>query len=207
MVISGHTHQPYVCNVPDPEGQQRLVTSASSFGRLFTETDLKYDTRTDDIVRASVKGSNMVVTRDVAKAADETRLINRYKTLVAPIAGKVLGKITTDITRTQNAAGESTLGDLIADAQVKDASVVTGGKTPVVAFMNPGGIRADLTYAGRCGGRRCRDLRGGVHGPAVQQLPRLDGPQGLATSTPCCASSGPRPTAARPARRCRSPRA
>ena len=84
MVISGHTHQPYVCNVPDPKGQQRLVTSASSFGRLFTETDLKYDTRTDDIVRASVKGTNMVVTRDVAKAADETQLINRYKTLVAP---------------------------------------------------------------------------------------------------------------------------
>jgi len=148
MVVSGHTHQPYVCNVPDPRGQQRLVTSASSFGRLFTETDLKYDTRTDDIVRASVKGSNMVVTRDVAKAADETELINRYKTLVAPIAGKVLGRITTDITRTQNAAGESTLGDLIADAQVKDASVVTGGKTPVVAFMNPGGIRSDLTYKG-----------------------------------------------------------
>ena len=148
MVISGHTHQPYVCNVPDPRGQQRLVTSASSFGRLFTETDLKYDTRTDDIVRASVKGTNMVVSRDVAKASDETQLINRYKTLVAPIAGKVLGQISTDITRAQNAAGESTLGDLIADAQVKDASVVTGGKTPVVAFMNPGGIRSDLTYKG-----------------------------------------------------------
>ena len=148
MVISGHTHQPYVCNVPDPKGQQRLVTSASSFGRLFTETDLRYDTRTDDIVRASVRGTNMVVTRDVPKAADETELIQRYKTLVAPIAGKVLGRISTDITRTQDAAGESTLGDLIADAQVKDASVVTGGRSPVVAFMNPGGIRADLTYQG-----------------------------------------------------------
>ena len=56
MVISGHTHQPYVCNVPDPKGQPRLVTSASSFGRLFTETDLTYDRRTSDIVRASVKG-------------------------------------------------------------------------------------------------------------------------------------------------------
>ena len=65
MIISGHTHQPYVCNVPDPKGQQRLVTSASSFGRLFTETNLKYDRRTQDIVRASVKGTNMIVTRDV----------------------------------------------------------------------------------------------------------------------------------------------
>jgi 5'-nucleotidase len=147
MVISGHTHQPYVCNVPDPAGNDRLVTSASSFGRLYTETTLEYDRRTSDIVRSSVDGSNMVVTRDVPRAADLTRLINTYKELVAPIAGKELGSITTDVTRTANDAGESQLGDLIADAQVNDPSVVTNGKTPVVAFMNPGGIRADLTYA------------------------------------------------------------
>ena len=147
MIVSGHTHQPYVCNVPDPAGQQRLVSSASSFGRLFTETNLTYDRRTQDIVRASVKGNNMVVSRDVAKAADETKLIDTYKTLIAPIANKVLGNITTDITRAASPAGESPLGDLIADAQVNDPSVVTGGKTPVVAFMNPGGIRADLSFA------------------------------------------------------------
>jgi len=147
MVVSGHTHQPYVCEVPDPSGQQRLVTSASSFGRLFTETNLTFDRRTQDIVRASVKGTNMVVSRDVAKAADETKLINTYKTLIAPIANKVLGNITADLLAKQNAAGESPLGDLIADAQVNDPSVVTGAKTPVVAFMNPGGIRADLTFA------------------------------------------------------------
>ncbi|MEO6142787.1 MAG: bifunctional metallophosphatase/5'-nucleotidase, partial [Dermatophilaceae bacterium] len=147
MVISGHTHQPYICNVPDPKGQQRLVTSASSFGRLFTETNLRFDMRTQDIVRASVKGTNMIVTRDVAKAADETSLINTYKTLIAPIANKVLGTITADITRVQSPAGESALGDLIADAQVNDPSVVVGEVKPVVAFMNPGGIRADLTFA------------------------------------------------------------
>jgi 5'-nucleotidase len=144
MIISGHT-QPYVCSVPDPKGQQRLVTSASSFGRLFTETNLTFDRRTQDLVRASVKGTNMIVTRDVPKAADESAIINTYKPLVAPIANKVLGTITADLTR--SALGESTLGDLIADAQVNDPSVITGGKKPVVAFMNPGGIRADLTYA------------------------------------------------------------
>ena len=133
--------------MPDPAGQQRLVTSASSFGRLFTETNLTFDRRTQDIVRASVQGTNMVVSRDVAKAADETQLINTYKTLIAPIANKELGTITTDITRTASPGGESALGDLIADAQVKDPSVVTGGKVPVVAFMNPGGIRTDLTFA------------------------------------------------------------
>ena len=147
MIISGHTHQPYVCNVPDPKGQQRLVTSASSFGRLFTETNLTFDRRTQDIVRASVKGNNMIVTRDVPKATDETKIIDTYKTLIAPIANKKLGNITADITRTQSPAGESTLGDLIADAQVNDPTVVTGGQKPVVAFMNPGGIRGDLTFA------------------------------------------------------------
>jgi 5'-nucleotidase len=147
MIVSGHTHAPYVCNVPDPKGQRRMVTSAASFGRLFTETNLAFDRRTQDIVRSSVKSKNVIVTRDVPKAADLSSLLATYKTLVVPIANKELGTITTDLTRTQSAAGESTLGDLIADAQVNDPSVVTGGKTPVAAFMNPGGIRADLTFA------------------------------------------------------------
>ena len=62
----------------------------------------------------------------------------------------MLGSISEDIGRSgsnANAGGEQELGDLIADAQLADPSVVTGGQTPVIAFMNPGGIRADLTYA------------------------------------------------------------
>ncbi len=147
LVVSGHTHQPYVCDVKGPKNNDRLVTSASSFGRLFTETNLTYDRRTRDIVRASVTGSNLQVTRDVTPDPDEMSLIALYKSLVTPIASKVVGQVTADVTRTPNDAGETPLGDLIADAQLADGSVVTGGQTPVIAFMNPGGIRADLTYA------------------------------------------------------------
>ena len=147
MVVSGHTHQPYVCKVKDPDRRWRLLTSASSFGRLFTETNLVYDKRTRDIVRGSVNGSNLQVSRDVPKDAAQSALVAEYTKLVAPIADKVLGTITADVTEDQNAAGESALGDLIADAQLADPSVVTGGQLPVVAFMNPGGIRADLSYA------------------------------------------------------------
>ncbi len=149
MIISGHTHQPYVCNIPDPDGRPRLVTSASSFGRLFTETDLKYDRRTKDIVRSSVKGTNVIVSRDVPKDPAETSLINQYQGFVKPIASRVIGHINQDVLRDgagRNAGGESQLGDLIADAQLADPSVITGGEKPVIAFMNPGGIRADLTY-------------------------------------------------------------
>jgi 5'-nucleotidase len=148
MVISGHTHQPYVCDIPDPDGNDRLVTSASSFGRLFTDTEMKYDRRTHDIVRSSVVSNNELVTRDVTPDQGESALIDAYKQLVTPIASAEIGQITADITKTQNAAGESQLGDLIADAQLADPSTVPpGGETPVIAFMNPGGIRADLTYS------------------------------------------------------------
>ncbi|MGA8980433.1 MAG: bifunctional metallophosphatase/5'-nucleotidase [Pedococcus sp.] len=152
MVVSGHTHAPYVCDIKDPAGQQRLVTSASSFGRLVTDTSFKYDRRTQDIVRPSVTSTNVLVDR-TTKAPELSELISRYQALVAPIAGRVLGSITTDVGRSNtenpgsvNAGGESQLGDLIADAQLADPSVVTGGQTPQIAFMNPGGIRAPLNY-------------------------------------------------------------
>ena len=147
MIVSGHTHQPYVCDIPDPKGHDRLVTSASSFGRLYTDTELTYDRKKRDIVRSSVEGANMPVTRDQADP-EQTSLIAHYLELVKPIASKEIGQITGDVTKTPpvGGTGESQLGDLIADAQLADPSTVTNGKTPVIAFMNPGGIRADLTY-------------------------------------------------------------
>ena len=147
VVVSGHTHQPYVCKVKDPAGRPRLLTSASSFGRLFTDTELLYNRKTRDIVRGSVKGANLQVSRDdVTADAGQTALIKMYKDLVEPIASAVIGHVASDVTRTANPAGESQLGDLIADAQLADDSVVTGGQTPVIALMNPGGIRSDLTF-------------------------------------------------------------
>ncbi|HEX3004748.1 MAG TPA: metallophosphoesterase, partial [Angustibacter sp.] len=129
MVISGHTHQPYVCSQLDPEGEPRLITSASSFGRLFTETNLTYNLRSGDIQRSSVKGTNMVVTRDVVKDPQETSIINTYKTLVEPIANKVIGSIQGAVTlpKTSGSDPETSLGRLIADAQKSDASLTAGG--------------------------------------------------------------------------------
>ena len=147
MVVSGHTHQPYICNIKDPAGQDRLVTSASSFGRLFTDTELTYDRRTQDIVRAGVASSNVLVTRNVAKDPAQTKIIADYNSAIAPVASRVIGHISADVTRAGNPAGESALGDFIADAQLNDPSVVGGFAEPVIAFMNPGGIRADLTAA------------------------------------------------------------
>lgn len=144
-VISGHTHSAYNCSINDPAGKPRLVTSAASFGKLVTEVRLSIDNKTNDVDRLNTIANNRIVTQDVPKNRELTKLISKYQTLVAPIESKVIGHITTpSIVKTPDDSQESPLGNLIADAQLADPSTVTNGKTPVVAFMNPGGIRADL---------------------------------------------------------------
>ncbi|RRR99181.1 bifunctional metallophosphatase/5'-nucleotidase [Glycomyces terrestris] len=146
VIVSGHTHQEYVCSVDDPAGNPRLVTSASNYGRVFTEIDATYSKRTKDIVRSTVVGSNTVVTRDVAADEDQTAILEEYGPLAAEAGGRVVGHLAEDIKRGQTRAEEFPLGSLIADAQLwNTAGADTGGAE--IAFMNPGGVRADLLYA------------------------------------------------------------
>ncbi|CAL9495169.1 bifunctional metallophosphatase/5'-nucleotidase [Streptomyces sp. enrichment culture] len=141
-LVTGHTHAAYACTIPDPSGKPRTVTSAASFGRLYTDTTLTYDRRTGDIARTAVKSANHVVTRDVPKAPDMTRLIGTWNTLAAPIGNRPIGYISGDIVRDGT---ESPLGDLIADAQLEYARTLDPETD--LALMNPGGIRASLTHA------------------------------------------------------------
>ncbi|MFF9454759.1 bifunctional metallophosphatase/5'-nucleotidase [Streptomyces flaveolus] len=145
-LVTGHTHNAYVCTIPDPAGNPRMVTSAASFGRLYTDTTLTYDRATGDIARTAVKSANHVVTRDVPKAPDMTRLIDRWNTLAAPIGNRPIGYISGDINRDGT---ESPLGDLIADAQLAYGRSLDPETD--LALMNPGGIRAPLTYAAKAG--------------------------------------------------------
>ncbi|MEU7556714.1 bifunctional metallophosphatase/5'-nucleotidase [Streptomyces eurythermus] len=143
-LVTGHTHQAYVCTVPDPSGRPRMVTSASSFGRLYTDTTLTYDRRTGDIVRTAVNSANHVVTRDVPKAQDITDLIGKWNTLAAPIGNRPIGYISGDI---GNTGTESPMGDLVADAQLAYGRELDPRTS--LALMNPGGVRAGLTYAAK----------------------------------------------------------
>ena len=144
-MVTGHTHQAYVCTIPDPSGKPRLVTSASSFGKLYNDTTLTYDRRTKDIVRTAVDSANHVVSRDVPKAGDMTKLIQDWKDLAAPIANRPQGFIAADINGRGSTAYEKPLGDVIADAQLEGLAPADKGGAQI-AFMNPGGIRADLVY-------------------------------------------------------------
>ncbi|MFC9496946.1 bifunctional metallophosphatase/5'-nucleotidase [Streptomyces sp. NPDC056982] len=143
-LVTGHTHNAYVCTIPDPSGKPRMVTSASSYGKLYTDTTLTYDRRTKDIVRTSVKSANHVVSRTQPKAADMTALIGRWNKLAAPVANQPVGYISADIPGRGAASPEEPLGDLIADAQLAHARTLDP-KTSL-ALMNPGGVRSDLVY-------------------------------------------------------------
>ncbi|HUG63869.1 MAG TPA: bifunctional metallophosphatase/5'-nucleotidase [Gaiellaceae bacterium] len=139
VVVTGHTNWAVNCNIDG-----KVVTGAAAGGRLITDIDLTISRATKDVVVAKVE--NKIVTRDVPMANALSELVAKYKTIAAPIANRVIGQITADILRAANPAGESALGDVIADAQL-DATDDPGFGDAVVAFMNPGGIRADLTFA------------------------------------------------------------
>ncbi|WP_065753807.1 bifunctional metallophosphatase/5'-nucleotidase [Bradyrhizobium paxllaeri] len=137
VVVSGHTHRAYVCDIDG-----RLVTSGDKYGTLVTAIDMKLDPVTRDVVSARA-GNNIVHTATLAKDAQQTALLDAYDRLAAPIANRPAGSITATLSRAPNAAGESPLGDIIADAQLAATSTEAKGGA-VIAFTNPGGIRADV---------------------------------------------------------------
>lgn len=145
-ILTAHSHQAYICDVPDPQGKPRPVTQALALGRLITNLHFKYDPATKDVVRARTWARQQIVSRDVPADPQIQQIVSAYTAKVKPIADRGLGTISADVTRTPNAAGESQLGDLVADAHLSDPGVAAKG-APAVAFMNPGGIRADLPFA------------------------------------------------------------
>jgi 5'-nucleotidase len=158
VIISAHTHQEYVCFRPDG----KLVTQAGFYGRIATNIELMIDPANKKVIR---KDANNVATINEGGARDATgaliplpagytaqksdgatsALIQRYVDLTAPITGAVVGKISGKLDRRTSSAGESTLGDVIADAFLAASSDSSYGAKPAqIAFTNPGGVRADL---------------------------------------------------------------
>lgn len=148
LVVSGHTHKTYICRHAG-----RLITSAGSEGRFITDIDLTIDPATKDVTNAVAR--QFAAVNDTApnplpdryptmpKDSRLTPLVNLYNEQAAPFSQREVCKIAADITRTRNAAGESSMGDLVSDAQLAATRRPDKGGAQV-AFMNQGGMRADL---------------------------------------------------------------
>jgi 5'-nucleotidase len=93
-----------------------------------------------------------VFVRDPAKVDPAVKVIaDKYRTSVAPIANRVVGSITADVTNVvpPGGSGETAMGDVIADAQLAYTATSAGAQ---IALMNPGGVRASLIKANSAGG-------------------------------------------------------
>jgi 5'-nucleotidase len=140
LVIAGHVNDEFVCEVDG-----KWVTMADNNGRLYTDIDVTLDGRTREMTVVAI--DNVPTYQSAVEPDPElTALIDKYDELSAPLANAPIGTITADIPEFPlSPAGESSVGDVIADAQLAATSAPeTGGA--VVAFMNPGGIRTDAGF-------------------------------------------------------------
>jgi 5'-nucleotidase len=140
LVVSGHTHKAYNCRIDG-----RLVTSGDKYGTIVSEIDLVLDPKTGRVTEA--RAENLIVRTDrFNKDPAQTSLIAVYEQLSAPLAKRVIGKIAAPLTRDESPAGESAVGQVVADAQLA-ATRAAADAGAQIALMNPGGLRANLTAA------------------------------------------------------------
>lgn len=128
VLFTGHTHLAYNCTIDG-----KVVTQASSFGRLITDVTLRFH---DGTVDASA--INRVVTRTITADPAERKLVDFYAAQAAPLAARVIGRVALPLPKDPAPGGDSPLGDVVADSMLAAMPQAT------VAFMNPGGVRADL---------------------------------------------------------------
>lgn len=133
LIIAGHSHVKItgkINNIP--------VIEQYNAGTALGVSNLVYDRLNRNILSSNL---SVVTTWNAGKIPDSgiAALVQYYKDLIAPIVNQLIATTTGPILRAQNTAGESAMGNLIADAQRWKAGTQ-------LAFMNPGGIRADLTY-------------------------------------------------------------
>ena len=138
LVVSGHTHMAYACEVPAPGGSTRLLTSAGRYGNFVTEIALTVDPQTDRIL--SLSAVNRPVTQTAQEQVDIASLVRRYTEAAAPIAARVVGRIEGSLDRPEGDT-DSPLGNIIADAQLAATREPARGGARI-AFINSGGVRA-----------------------------------------------------------------
>ena len=131
VVVTGHTHETYVCDFADGP----LVTQALEYGKMFTEIDLEFAPATGEIVSRSAQ--NHFVTQTVTPDPAILALIEHYEALAGEALVEVVGTSEVAIPRTTRSA-ESAQGNLATDALIDQYAVD-------FAFQNSGGLRADLT--------------------------------------------------------------
>ncbi|HEY2256005.1 MAG TPA: 5'-nucleotidase C-terminal domain-containing protein, partial [Variovorax sp.] len=154
VVVSGHTHQAYVCT-----RNGKLLTQAGLYGSAVTDIDLTIQPGAGVTAKAA---RNRPVINDLnttgqlppgyailAKDPDVDAAVRRYVGASQAVRNQVVGTISADIQRAllpgfsgtvRDETAEGAMGDLMADVYL------AGGPRADIAFITPGGVRADLLH-------------------------------------------------------------
>jgi 5'-nucleotidase len=145
LIISAHSHQAYNCKLDVPGGQKRLVTQAGYYGRLVSDIRLSINRTTGDVDRkATYSATNVPVTREAADPRVQS-IVDYWNARSADARNVPVGFATAAIgsSASANRKAEQPIGNLVAQAQLEAMNQTQYGN-PVIAFMNPGGVRADI---------------------------------------------------------------
>ncbi|MDH6182559.1 2',3'-cyclic-nucleotide 2'-phosphodiesterase (5'-nucleotidase family)/putative cell wall-binding protein [Microbacteriaceae bacterium SG_E_30_P1] len=147
-IISGHTHLAYNHTVPIPgTDKTRPVISSGQYGEKFAHSAIQIDPDSGEIVSFTTEIKNLFGA--YAPNAEVAQIVADAVAVARERGSVKLGDITADLNRgvqsggAENRGAESTLGNFVADVQLW-ATEDSGSQ---IAFMNPGGLRADLKYA------------------------------------------------------------
>jgi 5'-nucleotidase len=135
LVISGHSHRGYLCQVDG-----RVVTQADAAGHLLSRITMKVDPASGAVAGIDVRNVVMTPGEYPADPALSAYLATVKERGAAVLARPVARLGAPVIPRRESEAGESPLGDVITDAVV----AATRDKGVQVGFMNMGGVRRDL---------------------------------------------------------------
>lgn len=204
VVLSAHTHTFTNALVPNAHGTPILLTQAWSGGTAFADVRLVLDAASGDVVEktATIERTFGDEGPGLTPAEDVAALVRTAEDRVAPLVSAPIGTTAGAITRRETEAGESALGNLIADAE--RAALGTD-----FAFMNPGGIRADLDagpvtwgelftiqpFGNVCvtmtlTGEQVRELLEQQWGASPSEAPRILKPSGLTYTWSASAPAG-----------------
>lgn len=170
VIFNGHTHQAYAWDAPIPgqPGKTRPIIQTGQYGDNVGQIELTINPTTKEVTTYTAKNVARTTTADAALVAQYPR-VAQVKTIVdaalanaAAVGNTPVGSITGDITTAfaggsyvngtytggtrDDRASESTLGDLVANA-LRDGLPSDFG-TADLGIVNPGGLRAELTFAG-----------------------------------------------------------
>jgi 5'-nucleotidase len=158
LVVSGHTHWAYRCELPLANGRTRLLTSAGRYSTMLTDIRLTFDPSSRALLGKSAaltivqgepfespRGSAPLNSAFPVYPADPAvkAIVDRYVAAAKPQAERVVARLAGVISEDEDADLATRGGELLADAQLAWTRPKEKGGAQI-AFFNNSGVRGDL---------------------------------------------------------------